>query len=64
MKMPPKGKAVTIPKGVYGPHSRLNGMDINGQIYQVGHTRHSDVVGYRDRYDLIEWDKEEEDGGD
>jgi len=63
MKMPPKGKMAQIPVGVYGPNSRLNGMDINGQVYQVGQSRHSDVKSFRERYDLIKWDKEKEDEG-
>jgi len=60
MKMPPRNTTVEIPKGIYGPNSRLNGMDINGQVYQVGQSRHSDVKSYRERFDLIKWDKEEE----
>ena len=63
MKMPPKGKASVIPPGFYGPNSRLNGTDINQQVYQVGQSRHSNIRSYRDNYDRIKWNKEEEGDG-
>ena len=64
MKMPPKGTAHEIPSGVYGPNSRLNGTDINRQVYQVGQTSYSDIQRYRDGYDNIKWEREEDGDND
>lgn len=36
---------------------RFRGTEINGAVYQVGHSRHSDCEKFRKGYDQVEWDR-------
>ena len=53
--MPKPGKRYSPPAGDYkmgGKNpSRFIGTDINGEVYQVGNSRHSDKAKYEENYD-------------
>ena len=60
MKMPPKGTMAEIPSGLYTQNSRLNGTDINRQVYQIGLTTLSNAQKYREGWERTFGGKKDE----